>query len=480
MGSLKNGKYSYLAKNTLLFTISSFSSKILTFFLVPLYTSVLTTEDYSTADIISTSATILMYIFTLNISSAVLRFAIDSKENKQRVLFYGFKVVFVGSVIVLFGLLASWILDLIKWTWYCYIFLFLIYLFDSLQTMLYNYLRAIDKVTVMTVSSILSTFVRLTSCVIMLVFFKMGILGYLISMTLGPIVSTMYPLFYILPFKKEKIDMQYEKRLHNNMRKYSIPLIFNQLGWWTNNSINKYFLIWFKGPDVNGVFAVAYKISNLMAMLCNIFVQAWGISAIKEFDKDDKDGFFSKVYAAFNAGLIICCSAIILVNIPTSKVLFAKDFFEAWKYSSLLVLAIAFSGLGSFLGGIFSATKENKSLATTTIVAAIANIILNILLVPRFSAIGAAVATAISFYFTWLLRFLLSRQYMRFKINLLRDHVSYLLVVVQIIFEHTENHFYGGQIVIFVLICLLYLKQIKEYYLKIKSVVMIKMKAKKA
>ncbi len=476
----KINKYGYLAQNTLLFTISSFSSKILTFFLVPLYTNILTTEDYSTADIITTSAMILMYVFTLNISSAVLRFAIDSKENKQRVLFYGFKVIFAGATVVLAGMIVFWAFNLIKWESYCYVFLFLTFLADSLQTMLYQYLRAIDKVKMMTISSILSTLVRLLSCVVTLVVFKMGVLGYLLSMFMGPFVSTIFPLCTLLPFKKEPIDKDYDKQLHKGMLKYSIPLIFNQLGWWINNSINKYFIIWLKGAALNGIFAVSYKISNLMSMLCNIFCQAWGISAIKEFDKNDSDGFFAKVYGAFSAGLAISCSGLVLVNIPLSKIMFAKDFFEAWQYSSFLVLAMLFSGLGSFLGGIFSATKKNKSLATTTFIAAIINVVLNLLLIPRFAAMGAAIATAVSFYFVWLLRLLFSRKYMKFKVNLIRDHIVYILIIVQIILEHTASHMFIAQGVVFLLICSLYFKQLKMYYEKVVNIITSKFKSIKS
>ena len=49
-------KLKYLGKNTLLFALSSFSTKILLFLLVPLYTSVLTTAEYGTADLITTTA----------------------------------------------------------------------------------------------------------------------------------------------------------------------------------------------------------------------------------------------------------------------------------------------------------------------------------------------------------------------------------------------------------------------------------------
>ena len=83
---MKNKKYKYLGKNTLIFTISSFGTKFLSFFLVPPYTNVLTTKEYGIIDIINTSGILMTYIFTLNISDAVLRFAIEQKNEHEKIL----------------------------------------------------------------------------------------------------------------------------------------------------------------------------------------------------------------------------------------------------------------------------------------------------------------------------------------------------------------------------------------------------------
>nr|HAK42623.1 polysaccharide biosynthesis protein [Clostridium sp.] len=60
-------KYKYLAKNMGFLTISNFGTKILSFFLVPLYTSILTTEEYGTYDLFNTTIGILVPFLTLNV-----------------------------------------------------------------------------------------------------------------------------------------------------------------------------------------------------------------------------------------------------------------------------------------------------------------------------------------------------------------------------------------------------------------------------
>ena len=79
-------KSSYLIKNMGILTISNFSSKILVFLLVPLYTSVLSTKEYGTYDLAVSTATLLYPILTLNIVDAVMRFLMDKESDKKAII----------------------------------------------------------------------------------------------------------------------------------------------------------------------------------------------------------------------------------------------------------------------------------------------------------------------------------------------------------------------------------------------------------
>ena len=79
-------KYAALSKNTVLFTVNSFGSKMISFLLVPLYTYVLNAKDFGTADLVTSTVSLLIPILTLNIQDAVLRFALDKDKNKKDVI----------------------------------------------------------------------------------------------------------------------------------------------------------------------------------------------------------------------------------------------------------------------------------------------------------------------------------------------------------------------------------------------------------
>lgn len=451
-------KYNYLAKNTLLFAISSFASKILVFLLVPFYTSVLSTEDYGTADFITITATLLIYVLTINICDAVLRFAIDRKQDREKCLKYGL-IIWLKSCIALAGLLVlCFFIKLFDIEGYCYIYIFAYYFVTALYQILSNYLRAIDRVAAVAISGIITTVVMVGLNILLLIVFKWGIMGYLLSMVLGTLASCIYSLYAMRDRLKALIECKSDKEIFRQMRSYSMPLVFNNVGWWMNTSIDKYFIIGLINRGANGIYAVAQKIPTVMSMLHLIFSQAWNLSAIKEFDKDDSDGFFSKTYGCYNAFLVMVCSGLVLINIPLAKVLFRKEFFAAWSFSSVLLISIVFNSLGGFLGSVFSAVKDTKIYAVSTVIAAAVNCLLNAILIPLIGLMGAAVATVVSFFVIWLIRLLCTRKYITWKHNFSKDIIAYLLLIIQVTAEHLFSFHYIVQIAVFVILFAMYAK----------------------
>ena len=82
-------KYLYLIKNIGVLTLSNLGSKILAFLLIPLYTSVLSTEQYGVFDLAQTTVSLCIPILSFNISSAALRFALDKDKDKKDVFSVG-------------------------------------------------------------------------------------------------------------------------------------------------------------------------------------------------------------------------------------------------------------------------------------------------------------------------------------------------------------------------------------------------------
>ena len=103
-------------------------------------------------------------------------------------------------------------------------------------------------------------------------------------------------------------------RLSMQMRRFSTPLVFNQAAWWINNLLDRYMLAWLAGPQLNGIYSVAYKLPNLLSTCQWFVIQAWSISAIEEHDDIEVKGYYSKVFSIYCFILSMIASVIMLFN----------------------------------------------------------------------------------------------------------------------------------------------------------------------
>lgn len=421
--------YKYLFKNIGLLTISQFGTKLLSFLLVPLYTNILNTTEYGTYDLFNTTVNLLIPIVTLNIADSILVFTLDKTKNKTNIFSIGLKYTFVGTIIVLILSYANKclnILEVFNQYWYYLPILLFLMVMVSLLTC---FARGIDRVKETAISGVLCSAVMIGLNILFLVYLRFGLYGYFLASIIGYAVQVIY--LFISCKCWNYVSFEKNNKLEKEMKDYSLPMIANTLGWWINNSSDRYIVIWLCGVAANGIYSVGYKIPQIINMFQNIFNQAWTMSAVKSFDSENSEKFFSKMYAIYNCGMTLVCAGIIVSTKILAKFLYAKDFYTAWQYVPFLSMAIVFGALSGYLGGIFSAVKDAKIFAKSTVVGAGVNIILNIVLVYMMGPLGAAIATAISYLIVWGIRLKHAKQYVQLQINLKRDIFTYIILIVE-------------------------------------------------
>ena len=226
------------------------------------------------------------------------------------------------------------------------------------------------------------------------------------------------------------------------MVSYSFPLVANSLAWWVNNASDRYILTFFCGATINGIYAVSYKIPTILSTVQGFFYNSWSISAITEFDKDDRDGFLGNVYTMYSCVSFIGCSLIMLFNIYIAKILYSNDFYQAWQPVPFLLLGTAFNGLALFEGCLFTAVKKTKAVSYTTFAGAIINTIMNFAFIPFIGAVGAAVATCLGYFATWMVRTFQMRKFVSIKVKWDCQTVCMALLFLQSIAATAYGKFY--------------------------------------
>lgn len=444
-------KYKMLFSDTIAFTISNFASKILVFLLIPLYTSVLSTEQYGIADLITNTVNVIYPILTLSIMEATLRFAFDGNNKKSDVLINSLFVIIIAELIILILWPVSNVFGKTMhdyWLWFAVIFGGF-----NLHEVLSQYTKGINKTKIFAFSGVVQTLVIIISNILGLLVFKGGLTAYLISIVLGYYLSSIY-LVIAAKIRLESRTINYD--LLKEMLQFSVPTIPVLVAWWINTSADKYIIIAYKGIAESGIYSIAYKIPSILAMFTSIFTSAWTISVIKTIDEEDNDEYQTNTYQIFNAVNVIICSILILFSKAISKVLFSDSFFVAWHYVPILLVAYLFSGLSGFLASSFRAAKYTKGLLSSTIIGAFINIVLNFYFVQHFGSIGAAFTTMISFAIVFYIRSKSIQKIVKLRIDKVKDSMMYILLVVQAIVVSFEfSYSWVTAFIIFILLIIL-------------------------
>lgn len=411
--SNKREKNKYLIKNTIIFAIGNFATKIISFLLVPLYTNVMTTSEYGVVDLLYTVATFLVPLFTFNIIESVLRFSLDKDKNQN-------KIISIATVICLFTIIVSIItipiLSLFK-DYKNYSILFYIYLvtFSISQILLVNF-KGKEQLKLYSLGNFLYTLFVAIFNIIFLLGFDMGVGGYFIAYIISNILVSIYGIVFgkVIPDLR-KFD--FDKKLFKEMIKYSVVLIPTSFMWWIMNFIDRIMITKYLGSAENGIYAVSYKIPTILSVLASIFTQAWLFSAIKEKDSDDNESYTNNVFRFLSFGIIVSADFLLLIIKPFFKIYVANDYYVAWKYVPFLMMGYIFLTLSTFISTSYNVNKDSKGLLYSALVGAICNLVLNIILIPIIGVYGAALATTISYITVFVFRVFNTRKYVKIKVD---------------------------------------------------------------
>ena len=360
-------KKKYLIKNTLIFAVSIFSTKLITFFLVPLYTNVLLPEEYGIIDLLFTLSSFLFPLFTLNISEAIYRFSMDKGCNHVKIFNIGI-VCFV--LCVLFGLITLPILNYFtvykEYSLYFYFYLITL----SLSQILLVSLKGRELLKLFNIGNIINTLGITLLNIIFLVIFKFGMDGYFISYIIANIITIIYGMIATQFFKNIK-HFKFDKKLFFDMTKYSVILIPTSFMWWITNSSDRIMVSSFVGVDANGLYAISYKIPSLLTVVASIFNQAWIFSAIKEKDSKDNEKFTNNIFKLLSFLIILLSICILIVVKPLFKIYVASEYYLSWKYVPILIIGFIFMTLATFISTSYNVHKDSKGFLYSGLIGAI-------------------------------------------------------------------------------------------------------------
>lgn len=414
-------------KSTFVLAFGTFLPKFASFVTLPIYTSRLTKEEYGTFDLITILCTLLLPVATLQIQSAAFRFLLDCKENpkKQKMLItllFMFIVPISALVLLIFYFCMYMLPPNLR------IMIILYYFADILLIVTRQIARGLSKNHCYSISTIINSFLNMALVVVFLVFMNLGLDGLMLSLTISAVVSLVYIVFALKLWQYICID-SLDKSLLKSMISYSWPMIPNSISLWIIRVSDRAIITMFMGAAANAVYTAANKIPTLLQLLQNTFQMSWQESASISVKDEDATQYYSdmfrnlhRIMAGFTA-LLMSFQPIIFT------ILIRGDYSDSYVHIAILDLAMFFSNVAIYLGGIYLANMKTKSVGVTTVISAVINIVINVVFIRKIGIFAATLSTAISYLFLMVYRLIDVQKMQKIKYPISEMIVSNIILV---------------------------------------------------
>ncbi len=417
-----------LAKNTAIISLGRICTQFMSFFLLPLYTSILNTSEYGTADLLISYASLLLPIVTFAIEQALFRYLIDVRsDERQKETIISTTVIFAICQVLLAVILLSILQVFIKNMYMPYFILMVVAC--TLSATMLQLSRGLGDNIGYALGSFVTAAVQILCNVLYLVVLKLGANGMLLATFTGNIACTLMLVAKTKTYRYIKLS-KFDMPTLKQMLRYSAPLIPNQLSWWMMNASNKTIVAFFLGTASNGLLAVAQKFPSIYIQFNNIFNISWTESATLHIHEDDAELFFSKIvdttfrlFACACIGIIVCIPFVIgwLIN---------PAYYDAYYQIPIFMLASLCNVVVSLYGVIYVAYKRTKEIALTALYAAIINAGSHLIMIRFIGLYAAAFSTLLGYGVMAVYRYYHSRKYLVIRLsNKLLMTVAFMIMV---------------------------------------------------
>ncbi len=429
MSAAPKSRYARLLTNTAVFTVGKLLSKLLVFFMTRMYTAYLSPADYSTADIITNAANLLIPLACVGITEGIFRNAAAKDGDKEAFFTNGLFVFGIGSLVFLsLSPLINLVPILTGTAWLVVLYV----LSSNLHSVVSQYICAVGHTTLYAAQGVLNTvFLILLNILFLPVLgwpsLGWGVEGFVLSTIIADALTTLVLILVTRLWRAVK-PRSISRATILSMLKFCLPLVPTTVCWWITGFSDRYMVANMVSDEANGLYSVAYKIPNLLSMAIGIFGSAWRLSSSSEDDPDACRDFYSRVWRVYTTLSFLGAGVLILSCRLFAGILFDDSYGGAWVYIPILTAATVFYGLDDFLGSVYFTARRTKWSMITAFVGAGLNVGLNWLLIPRYEAMGASVATLASYLTVCVLRLVTTRRFIRFRQELGRGLVNTLLL----------------------------------------------------
>lgn len=406
------GLYKNLFKQTAIYGLATVLPRMLSFLLVRLYTGILPTAEYGEVSIVLSWMVFFNVILSYGMETAFFRFY-NSETDKQNVIATTTISIFWSSIFFLFGALifrstlAAWAEVDVQYITYSIWILVL----DALVIVPFSKLRANQRPMMYAAIKIGNVVVNLFLNLFFLLllpqiaeaspnsfignlYVENFEIGYIFVSNLLASLAT----FAVLSPDYLLLKRNFDAVLWKKMMKYGLPILVAGIAFAVNEHFDKILLGYLLPDNIAksevGAYSACYKLGLFMVLFATAFrlgIEPFFFSHAGNEDAPQTYAVITKYFVIL--GSLILLGVIVFADVLKFLLLDNKTYWEAMKVVPLIILANFFLGIYNNLSVWYKLTDKTIIGAYISIVGAVITLVLNYLLIPKFSYYGSAIAT---------------------------------------------------------------------------------------
>jgi O-antigen/teichoic acid export membrane protein len=408
-----------LFKSTFLYTIGNIFARSLSFILLPLYSNLISVEEFGNYALIMSGYVIMAAIYQGGLQAGFSKYYLENNDERygKNIFSTLFNFVFILGLIISFILtyfskqLSFLILNDVSRSDLVTIAIWMLF-FDSLFFTILHLLKTKEQAKKVIYYSSYSAIVNFIFNIFLVYYLQYGIKGIFGAQLISGIIS----LIIVYPVLKENYKFTIENKLLRKILVFALPLLLSGVLSTFVDVVDRFIINELMDKKSVGLYSFSYRIALIMNVFIISFRTAWTPFSIRVY----KDAQYPRLFGASLTKLLAVSFLIFLFVSLLINDLFNTKIFDIYilnpEYAGglniipVVMFGYIFSGLVSYYSVYPFISGKSYHFLVSDIIAFVTNIIFNFLLIPVWKLMGAAVATAISFIFSFLYLMIISKR----------------------------------------------------------------------
>ena len=391
-------------KASFCYLIGNFFNKGLAFLTIPIFTRLLSTSDYGLINTYSSWGGIIIMFMGLSLQMGIRTAFIDYYNNvkdyvstiiKFTTFFSLIFTVLVVSAVKLFNINIPISLVIM-----CLVNSYSCAIIEDISTYYMMKFKYVKRTVLMIVPNLLSV---ITAIIIIRFALKENL--YYGKIVPEVFFTTLFAVILAIYYSKgNKFNKQYIK----HGLKISVPLILHGAALNILSNSDRIMITWLADASQAGIYSLVYSLGMvtyaITVSIDGIWIP-WFTNKMKEKSYDEIN-YITKDYIKL---ITYIMSGLIIVSPEILKILASKSYWEGIKLIPIIIVANFLFFAYNIYSNLEHYYKKSNQITALTILAAVLNLVLNYIFIPKFGYVAAAFTTAISYFVIFILHSIYSK-----------------------------------------------------------------------